>query len=211
MSDYLIPSPEPHEVGPGAAHAVAAAYAATPSGRDPLVAAAYTRLVEETDALFRQVTSPGRPDRVHVAFTTCPTPYADEWELIDSVRNERVLEVVAATADPDNRHPLMGCEVGGAYDRFRAVHDVVGHARPRLGFDRDGEFRAWRLQERLHSPLARRALATELHGRHSVLWTTGQQAEPKAILLDPHLLRRSASPTPPVLATKEGQVVHEMG
>ena len=60
-----------------------------------------------------------------------------------------------------------------------------------MGFDRDGEFAAWRHQERLHTPLARQALATELHGRHSVCWTTGQFAEPKAVLLDPRLIRRA--------------------
>jgi hypothetical protein len=87
----------------------------------------------------------------------------------------------------------MGNDRGGAYDRFRSVHDVLGHARLRLGFDRDGEFAVWRSQERFHGPLARRALATELHGRHSVLWTTGELAEPKAILLDPRLLRRSVA------------------
>jgi hypothetical protein len=184
-------------VDPAAAHEVAATYADTPSRPRPLEAAAYARLITESDRLFRRITSPDRPDRVHVAFTTCPAPYATEWELIESVRHDRVLEVVTAATDPDNRHPLMGCERGGAYDRFRAVHDVMGHARLRLGFDRDGEFRAWRSQERFHSRLARRALATELHGRHSVLWTTGELAEPKAILLDPRLLRRSVTASLP--------------
>ena len=60
---------------------------------------------------------------------------------------------------------VMGNDPGGAYDRFRGVHDVLGHARLRQGFDRDGEFAVWRSQERFHSPLARWALATELHGQ----------------------------------------------
>ena len=96
-------------------------------------------------------------------------------------------------ADPDRRHPLVDSTPGGAYDRFRAVHDVLGHARLGLGFDRHGEFAAWRAQHPLHSPLARWALATELHGQHSVLWTTGRLAEPKAILLEPWILRRSVA------------------
>lgn len=37
-----------------------------------------------------------------------------------------------------------------------------------------------RAQERFHSPLARRALATELHGQQSVRWITGEMAAPKA-------------------------------
>lgn len=141
-------------VDPAAAREVAAAYLGTPSRPCPVVAAAYARLVVESDRLFRHLTAPDRPDR---------------------------------------HHPVMGNEIGGAYDRFRAVHDVIGHARLRLGFDRDGEFAVWRSQERFHSPLARRALATELHGQHSLRWTTGEVAQPKAILLDRRLLRRSVT------------------
>jgi hypothetical protein len=173
------------------AHEVATAYVDAPNRRDPLTAAAYVRLVTESDRLFRRITSLDRPDRVRVVFTTCPMPYRDAQELISSVRKDRVLEVTTVATDTDRRHPLMHNEHGGAYDRFRAVHDIVGHVQLRLGFDRDGEFAVWLTQERRHSPLARWALATELHGQHSVRWTTGEFAEPKAILLDPALLRRS--------------------
>jgi hypothetical protein len=52
-------------VDPGVARNVAAAYAEMPaSARDPRVAAAYARLVGESDQLFRQPISPNRPDRV---------------------------------------------------------------------------------------------------------------------------------------------------
>jgi hypothetical protein len=196
-------------VDPAAAGDVAAAYIDTRSSRDPLVAAAYAHLVTECDQLFRHLTSPDRPDRVDIAFTTCPAPYADARELIGSVRHDRRLEVTTVAATRDRRHPMMGNDLGGAYDRFRGVHDVLGHARLRLGFDRDGEFSVWRSQERFHSPLARWALATELHGQHSVLWTTGQLAQPKAILLDRRLLRRSvATALRPVPVQQHQRKVH---
>jgi hypothetical protein len=193
-------------VDPVAAHEVAAAYDDTPTQRHPLVTAAYVQLAVESDLVYRQVTDPDRPGSVRVVFTTCPNPYDDAGELIRSVRDDRVLEVVTVAADRDRRHPLLGSDAGGAYDRFRAVHDIVGHARLRLGFDRHSEFTVWRSQVRWHSPLAGWALATELHGQHSVLWTTGQLAEPKAILLDPRLLRRSAArahPTTPTTTPQE--------
>jgi hypothetical protein len=177
-------------VDPGAAGEVAAAYADAPATGDPLVAAAYTRLVAESDHLFRHLTAPERPDGVRIEFTACPAPYANAHELISSVRRQRLLEVTTVAAT-DRRHPLIGSEPGGAYDRLRGVHDVLGHARLRLGFDRHGEFAVWRSQARFHSPLARWALATELHGQHSVLWTTGELAPPKAVLLDSKVLRRS--------------------
>src|SRR6266850_459379 len=75
--------------------------------------------------------------------------------------------------------------------RTGAVHDIVGHVIPRFGFDRDGEFAAWKLQERLHRGLARWALATELHAEHSVRWTTGSLSDHKAMLLDGKLLQRA--------------------
>ena len=178
-------------VDPTAARTVADAYVTSTSRRDRLAEVAYGQLVAESDLMFRRITQSARPGHVRVRFTTCPAPYADAGELIDSVRHDRLLEVVTVAADRDRRHPLVDSTRGGAYDRFRAVHDVLGHARLRLGFDRHGEFTAWRAQHRLHTPLARWALATELHGQHSVLWTTGRLAEPKAILLDPRILRRS--------------------
>ena len=54
-----------------------------------------------------------------------------------------------------------------------------------------GEYETWRFQERFHSTLACRALATELHAEHSVLWTSGTFADHKAVLLDPASLRAS--------------------
>jgi hypothetical protein len=173
------------------AHEVAAAYLDAPHRSDPLAVTAFAQLEQESDRLFRWITRPGRPSAVQVFFTTCEDPYRDSQELIASVTESRTVEVTTVAADPDRRHPVMGNEAGGAYDRFRAVHDVLGHARMQLGFDRDGEFTVWLAQERFHSPFARWALGSELHGQHSVRWTAGEFAEPKAMLLEPALLRRA--------------------
>lgn len=178
-------------VDPAAARTVAAAYADATTRCDALTRAAYDRLVAESDGLLRRITDPDRPGAVRVRFTDRPDPYDSAGELIASVTGERLLEVASVAADRERRHPLLDSIRGGAYDRFRAVHDILGHAGLGLGFDRHGEFAVWLHQERFHSPLARRALATELHGQHSVYWTTGRMAEPKAVLLAPALLRRS--------------------
>ena len=126
-----------------------------------------------------------------VAFTTCSTPYDDARELMRSVNDDRMLEVSAVATDYARRHPLMDSGVGGAYERLRAVHDVLGHARLELGFDQDGSSRPGCPKSGSTARLARRALATELHGQHSMRWTTGEVAEPKPILLDPRLLSRT--------------------
>ena len=173
------------------AREVAAAYLDAKDQRDPLTVAAFAQLATETDRLFTWITQAERPGAVAVRFTACEAPYRDAHELIESVNELHILEVTTVAADPDRRHPALGNDLGGSYDRFRAVHDALGHARLRRGFYRDDEFAVWLAQERFHTPLARRALATELHGQHSVRWTTGSIAEPKATLLEPALLRRS--------------------
>ena len=159
--------------------------AARGRAHDPTVRAAYRQLEEQSDAALTRLT---RWHRVRVVFTRCPLPYASDRELITAVRADRVLEITTAAIEPDRRHPLMGCEPGGAYDRFRALHDLTGHVFPGFGFDRDGEFSAWLVQDGLYTGLARWALATELHAEHSVRWTTGQFCEHKAVLLDRELI-----------------------
>jgi hypothetical protein len=86
----------------------------------------------------------------------------------------------------------------------RAVHDIVSHGWRGHGFDPDGELSAWLAEDSIYTGLACWALATELHAHHSVLWTTGEHADHKAVLLEPALLRTSRAhaeasddPTPP--------------
>jgi hypothetical protein len=153
------------------------------------VAAAYQELELQTDKLFASLTR--GPSGVRVVFTRCGNPYLSDAEMIAAVRATRVLEVATAAIDSDRRHPALGNELGGAYDRFRAVHDLIGHVRPRYGFDRHGEYAAWIAQDHAYSGIARRALATELHAEHSVLWTTGVLAQHKATLMPRDMFRRA--------------------
>ncbi len=170
------------------------ATAASTPGR-PLVAAAYAELADQTGAWFDKITSDKVPRPVRVAFTRCREPYTDVDELTRSVRDHAVLEVVPAACEPDRPHPLLGGPPGSAYDRFRAVHDIVSHGWLGYSFDRNGEFSAWHAENTMYTGLARWALATELHAQHSVLWTTGEFAELKATLLPPALLRASFQAT----------------
>jgi hypothetical protein len=71
------------------------------------------------------------------------------------------------------------------------VHDIVSHGWLGHEFDADGEFSAWLAEDRMYTGLARWALATELHGEHSVQWTTDGLADHKAVLLDRALLHSS--------------------
>jgi hypothetical protein len=178
-------------VSSGIAREIASAYFESSNVPSSLARAAYAQLTLETDRIFAAMTAPDRPDRVRVRFTRCAVPYMSAEELMTSVNVDKLLEVTAAACDLDRTHPLMDCNMGGTFDRFRAVHDLVGHSRLRAGFDRDAEYAVWRFQERFHSGLACRALATELHAKHSVRWTTGESPDHRVVMLDPRLVHRS--------------------
>lgn len=174
------------------AHLVATAFLDAPrSPSHGLVDAAYRQLGIQADRWFDRLTGSGAITPIRVVYTRCPEPYASGTELAARVRSERLLEIWPSAYDRERPHPALDTAVGGAYDRFRAVHDIVSHARRGLGFDRHGEFAAWLNEHTVYTGLARWALATELHGEHSVRWTTGEVAEHKATLLDASVLQRS--------------------
>jgi len=177
-------NPVPRRVRPSETAAIADGFISARTRRDSFIAVAYRQLEAQTDQQFAALTDPAGPYRLTVVGTREITPYASAAELIASVRATRTLEITA----PDRAHPLLGSEVGGAYWRLRAVHDLIGHVAHGFGFDRDGEYSAWLVQRNLYSGLARWAAATELHGEVSALWATGQFADHKAALLDPRLL-----------------------
>lgn len=131
---------------------------------DAEVVEAYRQLQVETDHLFTLLTRDTNRWAVRVVFTRRVRPYESDEELIRAVRASRTLEITSAVAAGERLHPLFSCEFGGAFDRFRAVHDLIGHAWCGYGFDLDDECAAWSAQDRLHSGLARFALATELYG-----------------------------------------------
>ena len=172
--------------------AVAGCFIAARPGTDPLVVEAYRQLELQTDRQFATLTDPAGPYRMRVVSTSVATPYSDAGELIESVLAARTLEVTTSRAD--RPHPLLGGKAGSPYYRFRAVHDLVGHVATGYGFDADGEYSAWLVQRRLYTGLARWAAATELHGEISALWTTGEFAEHKAMLLDPRAVAEFLAP-----------------
>lgn len=174
------------------ARRVAAAFGDSPSAsHDPLVRSAYAELNTQSDRWFSLLTGPATPDPVRVVFTRSAEAYADASELGESVRTHSVLEIESVADDHHRRHPLLDHSRGGAHDRLRAVHDIVSHGWAAHDFSRDGEFSAWRTEDRLYTGLARWALATELHAHHSVRWTTGELAPYKAALLDLRVLLAS--------------------
>ena len=130
---------------------------------------------------------------MRIVFTRCRDPYDSDAELIAAVRTCRVLEVTTAAVSREPIHPLLGCGYGGPFDRFRAVHDLVGHAMTGFGFGLTDEIGAWRVQDAFHGPLARSALATEILAVNCARSLAGEAPDQKAMLLPPQLVQRSRS------------------
>jgi hypothetical protein len=191
-----VAPPPTHRIDFDQAHRVATAFLDAPRVcADPIVHAAYDALATQGDRWFRRITSGAHGRPVRVVHTRDPEPYPTARDLAEHVRSSGVLELAPARYDRDRRHPVLDTSVGGAYDRLRAVHDIVSHAWLGYGFDRDGEFSAWLAEDRMYRGLARWALATELHAEHSVRWTTGELATHKATLLPMPLLSASRART----------------
>jgi hypothetical protein len=153
--------------------------------RDPRVIEAYRQLQVETDYLFTLLTQDACHRSMRVVFTRCVHPYEGDGELILAARVSGTLEVTSAATAGECLHPLLDCKFGGAFDRFRAVHDLIGHAWCGYGFGLDDECAAWSAQDRLHSGLARFALATELYGVNAARGIVGEAPDLRALLLAP--------------------------
>ena len=82
------------------------------------------------------------------------------------------------------------------YDRFRAVHDVFGHAAVGGGFDRHGEYQAYLMHSSMYWGDGRRAMATEYHGVNTADWggDPGTPGTGKSILLPEELIPNPWSP-----------------
>jgi hypothetical protein len=113
------------------AREVASTFAAVrTSHRDPVVCAAYDQLERQSDHAFLLLTRHQQFGTTRVVFSRCGTPYASDREMIAAVRAEGLLEVTSAATDRDRRHPLMGCDLGGAYDSFGLCTTSSGTSAP---------------------------------------------------------------------------------
>jgi uncharacterized protein DUF3293 len=143
---------------------------------NPLVAASYRQYVREVTEQYEfAVTRLGL--RVE-PWPHASEPYRDSRQMVDDVRNNRHLYVLAThvrwgeaeTCHAD--HPMLtptGIVADGvelvANDLFRVVHDVFGHAMEGHQFGPIGEEKAWLEHYGMFSPLARPALTAETRGQ----------------------------------------------
>jgi len=94
-------------------------------------------------------------------------PYANSREMVKDVKENKHLYFFQG-GEP---HPYMSRidpETGlTSNDKFRAVHDLFGHAAEDYQFGPRGEENAWIKHSQMFSPEAQRALSTETRGQNS--------------------------------------------
>jgi hypothetical protein len=96
-------------------------------------------------------------------------PYANSKEMVDDVRNNKHLYFFQGGDLPEG-NPLAEVDpkTGLTYnDKFRAVHDLFGHAAQGNQFGPKGEEVAYQLHRQMFSPEAIPALTTETRGQNS--------------------------------------------
>ena len=135
--------------------AIAAAYAALPSGRtgDPEAERSYEafrlEVIEQYDALPVRVERWGREGQ----------PYANSREMFADVYATGRLYVYTGGED----HPYLSRDEN---EMFRAVHDYYGHYLGRFQFGPMGEVNAWLAHCRMFGEEATRAMTTETLGQN---------------------------------------------
>jgi hypothetical protein len=133
---------------------------------------------------------------LHVEFSPSEQPYPNPRKVIlDITENNHFFVTATRSAfgadkplDVNDLHPLLAetdelisDQPALVNDIFRIVHDFFGHVKEGLGFRAAGEEDAWRSHATMYSPLARRALATELRGQNCwVNWGPHGDANRKA-------------------------------
>ncbi|KAH4182371.1 hypothetical protein HBI81_247910 [Parastagonospora nodorum] len=150
---------------------------------DPVVISSYKALCDETWAQWQFIKRTG----LHVEFSPMEQPYANPRKAILDISENNHFYVnstrgafssdeqgSALALEQDDPNPLLvltdeiiSGQAALLNDIFRIVHDFFGHAKEGLGFRAAGEDNAWRGHATMYSPLARRALATELRGQNS--------------------------------------------
>jgi hypothetical protein len=95
---------------------------------------------------------------------TTGDPYGSPQEMRDDLANNKRIKVLP-TSETGSHHFFTDEE----NDKFRAVHDVFGHAGIGRSFSRHGEEAALRAHQQMFPPEAHEALANDLRAQNNYL------------------------------------------
>lgn len=132
--------------------------------RSPEVLKAYAALSKEVQAQWDYAQSKGIKFE---AWNKPGQPYRTSTEMTKDVADNKHLYFYTG----GEKHPLLGDvdpKTGLTQnDKFRAVHDLFGHAAGGFGFGARGEEGAFLVHSQMFGPDARKAMTTETRGQNS--------------------------------------------
>ena len=146
---------------------------------DDLLRKAYEQMAKETDDQFRLLKG------YNLSFhRNGEGNYPTSKHMVDDVNDNKHLFVFQGGDQHDflhNEDPETGLNEN---EKFRAVHDLFGHAVLGNQFGAKGEETAWGVHQQMYSPLARLAMTAETRGQNSFVNYTPINAELKEKLND---------------------------
>jgi len=156
---------------PEAGHATYLAYrdamdaSDTPASTDtPKLRESYEAMREHVGRQYEHMTKPKEQGGMGMTHeVTSSDPYETPAHMAEDVRQGRIKTFATASTGP---HELFTDEEN---DKFRAVHDVFGHASIGRGFSRDSEEAAFQAHRQMFPAAAHAALASETRGQNSYL------------------------------------------
>jgi hypothetical protein len=130
---------------------------------DDLMEKAYRQLAKETDEQFKQLPYNFSYHRAGEG------DYKSSKEMMADVHGNKHLYVFQG-GDPHDFLNRMDKASGlNENEKFRAVHDLLGHAIYGNQFGPKGEELAYAVHQQMYSPLARLAMASETRGQNSLV------------------------------------------
>jgi len=157
---------------------------------DEFVQAAYGQLGKEVNEQFDELSATGLQTTYHQGDLN----YADSDAMRMDLLGNRNLNVYRGGDRHDFLNevdPITGLNTN---EKFRAVHDAIGHGAEKTTFGPIGEEKAFGIHSQTFSPLARFALASETRGQNSVVNYTPLNAKVFEKINRLNEERRNASP-----------------
>lgn len=162
--DYTPPNPQ-LQVDPQRGYAQYLAYkSAQNAPESPTIRKSYEAMRQHINSQYDYMTRPREQGGMgmQVEFTD-HDPYDSPEAMIQDVKQGRIKALRTAVT---GSHAFFSDEEN---DKFRAVHDVFGHAAIGRGFSRHGEEAAWESHRQMFPPEAHEALTSETRGQNSFL------------------------------------------
>lgn len=126
----------------------------------------YEALRSETNAQYDYMTKPKEHGGMGVKVEVPDQyPYKSHEDMFNDVRTNNRIQVQSSKST-NSTHEMFSQDEN---DKFRAVHDVFGHAAIGRSFSRHGEEAAYLSHAQMYSPEARPALASETRGQNSYM------------------------------------------